>query len=46
MKNEYAEMEDDVSIEKTLLSAKRWIRYIHEVRGTGFPYCYLSWRTQ
>ena len=33
MKNEYAEMEDDVSIEKTLLSAKRWIRYIHEVEN-------------
>ncbi|MDU6732400.1 MAG: bifunctional metallophosphatase/5'-nucleotidase, partial [Staphylococcus epidermidis] len=31
MKNEYAEMEEDVCIEKTLVSAKRWIRYIHEV---------------
>ena len=36
MKNEYAEMEDDVSIEKTLLSAKRWIRYIHEVEEPDF----------
>lgn len=29
-------MEDDVSIEKTLLSAKRWIRYIHEVEEPDF----------
>ena len=36
MKNEYAEMEEDVSIEKTLLSAKRWIRYIHEIEEPDF----------
>ncbi|UDI78686.1 bifunctional metallophosphatase/5'-nucleotidase [Staphylococcus taiwanensis] len=36
MKNEYAEMEKDVSIEKTLLSAKRWIRYIHETEHPDF----------
>ena len=36
MKNEYAEMEEDVCIEKTLVSAKRWIRYIHEVEEPDF----------
>lgn len=36
MKNEYAEMEPDVKIEKTLLSAKRWIRYIHETEKIDF----------
>ncbi len=36
MKNEYAEMEEDVSIEKTLVSAKRWVRYIHEVEEPDF----------
>lgn len=36
MKNEYAEMEQDVSIEKTILSAKRWIRYIHEIEEPDF----------
>lgn len=36
MKNEYAEMEQDVSIEKSLLSAKRWIRYIHEKEHPDF----------
>ncbi|MBU5845351.1 hypothetical protein JVU62_18540, partial [Vibrio cholerae O1] len=29
MENEYSEMEQDVSIEKTLVASKRWIRYIH-----------------
>ena len=28
--NEFAEMEKEVSIEKALLSAKRWIRYIRK----------------
>ncbi|MGZ2416775.1 2',3'-cyclic-nucleotide 2'-phosphodiesterase (5'-nucleotidase family) [Staphylococcus caledonicus] len=36
MKNEYAEMEKDVSIEKTLFSARRWIRYIHETEHPDF----------
>jgi 2',3'-cyclic-nucleotide 2'-phosphodiesterase/3'-nucleotidase len=36
MDREYFEMEPDVAIEKTLLSAKRWIRYIHEVEAPDF----------
>ncbi|RIO94491.1 bifunctional metallophosphatase/5'-nucleotidase [Staphylococcus haemolyticus] len=36
MKNEFAEMEKAVSIEKALLSAKRWIRYIHESEHPDF----------
>ena len=36
MKNEFAEMEKEVSIEKALLSAKRWIRYIHESEHPDF----------
>ncbi|WP_085060680.1 bifunctional metallophosphatase/5'-nucleotidase [Staphylococcus haemolyticus] len=36
MKNEFAEMEKEVSIEKALLSAKRWIRYIHEIEHPDF----------
>lgn len=36
MENEYAEMEPDVSVEKTLVAAKRWIRYIHETEQPDF----------
>ena len=36
MENEYSEMEQDVSIEKTLVASKRWIRYIHEVEEPDF----------
>lgn len=36
MKNEFAEMEKEVSIEKALLFAKRWIRYIHESEHPDF----------
>ncbi|CXY71077.1 2%2C3-cyclic-nucleotide 2-phosphodiesterase [Staphylococcus aureus] len=36
-------MEQDVSIEKTLVASKRWIRYIHEVEEPDFFDCNLSW---
>lgn len=36
MENEYAEMEQDVTIEKTLLASKRWIRYIHETEEPDY----------
>ncbi|EHJ08940.1 bifunctional metallophosphatase/5'-nucleotidase [Staphylococcus simiae] len=36
MENEYAEMEQDVTIEKTLLASKRWIRYIHEAEEPDY----------
>lgn len=36
MKNESAEMEKEVSIEKALIAGKRWIRYIHEIEEPDF----------
>ncbi|WP_204171542.1 bifunctional UDP-sugar hydrolase/5'-nucleotidase [Staphylococcus sp. GDY8P100P] len=36
MEREYFEMEHDVVIEKTLVSAKRWISYIHESEAPDF----------
>ena len=36
MEREHFEMEEDVQIEKTLLSSKRWIRYIHETEMPDF----------
>ncbi|WP_436862672.1 bifunctional metallophosphatase/5'-nucleotidase [Staphylococcus caeli] len=36
MEREHFEMESDVRIEKTLLSSKRWIRYIHETEMPEF----------
>lgn len=36
MEREHFEMEEDVIIEKTLLSSKHWIRYIHETEAPDF----------
>ncbi|MCI2803000.1 bifunctional metallophosphatase/5'-nucleotidase [Staphylococcus pettenkoferi] len=36
MKREHFEMESDVSMAKTMLTAKRWIRYIHESESPDF----------
>lgn len=36
MEREHFEMENDVQIEKTLLSSKRWIRFIHETEMPEF----------
>ncbi|WP_436863984.1 bifunctional metallophosphatase/5'-nucleotidase [Staphylococcus shinii] len=36
MEREHFEMEKDVQIEKTLLSSKRWIRFIHETEKPEF----------
>ncbi|MDH9160915.1 MULTISPECIES: bifunctional metallophosphatase/5'-nucleotidase [Staphylococcus] len=36
MEREHFEMEKDVRIEKTLLSSKRWIRFIHETEMPDF----------